>query len=116
MVLSSALYPVTKQIMSWTSFRNGDIYTLIVLGIVSMIFFGAIIYALYFICKDDKRLVEKYGITCVFIIGIASRACLGLTPSYTEPARTFFILEYTMLASCIWIVSRHLNFEKNDSK
>lgn len=115
-VVSSALYPVTKQIMSWTSFRNGDMDTLIVLSIVSIIFFGAIIYSLYFICKDDDGLVGKYGIICVFIIGIASRACLGLTPSYTEPARTFFILEYAMLASCIWIASRHLNFEKNDSK
>lgn len=116
MSVSSLLYPVTKQIMSWTSFRNGDMTTLIPLGIVSILFFGAIIQSLYFICKDDADLIGKYGIVCIFIIGIASRACLGVTPSYTEPARTFFILEYSMLASCIWITSRYLKIEKNDSK
>lgn len=76
---------------------------------ISVAFYGSIFFTLFYIGKDEESVVAKYGPLFIFFVGLTTRACLGVTVSFIETARTFFLLEYSMIAISILFMTRHIS-------
>lgn len=83
---------------------------------ISVAFYGSIFFTLFYIGKDEESVVAKYGPLFIFFVGLTTRACLGVTVSFIETARTFFLLEYSMIAISILFMTRHISNWASRSK
>jgi hypothetical protein len=83
---------------------------------ISVAFYGSIFFSLFYIGKDEESIIAKYGPLFIFFVGFTTRACLGITISFLEMARTFFLLEYAMIAISIMFMTRHISNWTGKSK
>lgn len=74
--------------------------------ITSIAFYASIFFTLYYIGKDEDSIISKYGPFFIFFVGFTTRACLGVTTSFLEMERTFFILEYSMIVVSILFTTK----------
>lgn len=82
----------------------------------SAAFYGSILFTLFYIGKDENTLIAKYGPLYIFFVGLTTRACLGVTMSFVELARTFFLLEYAMIAISIIYLTKQISACKDKSE
>lgn len=83
---------------------------------ISVAFYGSIFFSLFYIGKDEESIIAKYAPLFIFFVGFTTRACLGITISFLEMARTFFLLEYAMIAISIMFMTRHISNWTGKSK
>lgn len=83
---------------------------------ISIAFYGSVFFTLFYIGKDEESVIAKYGPLLIFFVGLTTRACLGITVSFIEMARTFFLLEYAMIAISILFMTRHISNWSDKSK
>ena len=76
---------------------------------ISVAFYGSVFFTLFYIGKDEESVITKYGPLFIFFVGLTTRACLGITVSFIEMARTFFLLEYAMIAISILFMTRNIS-------
>lgn len=76
---------------------------------ISVAFYGSVFFTLFYIGKDEESVIAKYGPLFIFFVGLTTRACLGITVSFIEMARTFFLLEYAMIAISILFMTRNIS-------
>lgn len=83
---------------------------------LSVLFYGSIIFTLYQISKGNESIIAKFGLLYIFLVGLISRACLGFTISFQDTSRTYFLLEYAMIAVSILLVSKFISNWKESGK
>lgn len=112
-LLCSALI---KQHPVFTVLHETSARQLMAICSVSIAFYGSILFSLFYIGKDEDSILAKYGPLYIFFVGFTTRACLGVTMSFVEMARTFFLLEYSMIAISIMFMTKHISEYRNKSK
>ena len=99
----------------FTMLQQASAIQLSLICVLSIAFYGSILFSLLYIGKDKKSFIKKYGPTFIFVVGLFSRACLGVTVSFQDTSRTFFLLEYSMIAISILYLSDHIAKWKDKS-
>lgn len=107
---------VIKQQPVFTILHETTAKQLLQICATSAAFYGSILFSLYYICKDEETILAKYGPLYIFFVGLTTRACLGVTMSFVELARTYFLLEYAMIAISIIYMTKHISEWKNKSE
>lgn len=97
-----------KEIEAFDLYISKSATDLAVMCVASALFYIAVFYTLIHLCKDKTTMIGKYGPAYILFTGLATRICLGMTTSYIETARTFFLIEYAMIAICILFLSSEL--------
>ena len=103
------LYSVIKFNPVFTILHETTASQLTFICAISVAFYGSIFFSLFYIGKNEESIIAKYGPLFIFFVGFTTRACLGITISFLEMARTFFLLEYAMIAISILLMSRNIS-------
>lgn len=109
-------FTLVKQYPIFDNYQEATARQLALICATSIAFYGSILFSLFYIGKDNESVIAKYGPLYIFFVGFISRACIGITVSFMESARTFFMLEYAMIAISILFVSKHISDWRSNSR